>query len=260
MGRFQSDLITPANCRKILRAWHSGGLRSLSLFAGTNSFDLGDLRVEVEGEMITVERFEKGMGRDIREDEVALLELRFRRVLKHASECVVKSRPKFAPLAVDRDSLIALLAIVLAGVPVQVRRKAERAVCLALEKPGIWLQKYGRDRGLKRPTKHLHVIAFLDALIDARAAAELDHRSEPDELAREVRKIGRRMGFDIAAPQDSEIAKALGTLRGSLKHVGWALIIVEINSDSYPLFAVPEANIRQVQALMRKVGFQVANV
>lgn len=79
-------------------------------------------------------------------------------------------------------------------------------------------------------------------------------------MASELRKIGDRIGFEVEAPVDKEWAKSLRTLRRSLKRSGWAVIILEINTDSYPLFVVLEATTKQVQALMRKVGFQLAKV
>lgn len=259
MSQFQSDLITPENCRKILKAHQSERL-AIYLYAYDNEFDLGDFRVKVEGDRVSLFRYQKGVPRSVRKDEFPLLERRFRRVLKHAVEPVAKSPRQFEPLEVDIDALIALLAVVLATVPPRVRQKAERAVRLACEKPGTWLQEYGHIRGLKKPTENLHVLAFLDALIDARAATELDHRSEADELAGELRKIGGRLGFDVEAPEDNEISKSLRTLRRSLKQAGWVLIVLDINSDSYPLFVVREATTKQVQALIRKVGIRVAKV
>jgi hypothetical protein len=269
MPKIQSDFVTPTLCRRILDLRRTGpllGTSSIWIGHSGNVITFGTFQVVLERGSVTLLRVNGGRKRSLRPDELPRLEGRLRRIITEELAEYLEPPKHVPPLDVNMEAMVDLMSLILVRAPGAVARRAERQVRLAIEDPAAWLFKYGRRRGLRKPMKNLHIVAFFDSLTEARAAAELDHRSGPDEINRELTKLARRADFkwempeEWAEPEVVDIDTALGSVHRLLLRQGWDLLVIDIQSDSYPFFVVGTSERSRVLSLMRKVGMRVARI
>lgn len=136
------------------------------------------------------------------------------------------------PLAVDVEAAAELVALV-GGAPAKIRK--------AIAKPG----EYTATR-FARP--------LLDVLRAARVAVELDWRSEPEELTTALIPLARKVKFPRAlttAFRATVMDKALRELGRAMANARWALVQIDLESDSHGFFVVPARKLARVKKLLR---------
>ncbi|CEP36454.1 MULTISPECIES: DUF6630 family protein [unclassified Halomonas] len=137
-------------------------------------------------------------------------------------------------------------------------------VNLALSDPESYFEKYSDDlmeRGIEDPSEVTPWIALVDGLTRSASLVELDWKFDAADLVwnLEQLQICKANAIDFSKINESdEYSEDLFKLVAIvLDSYSMNLIILDIDSDSYPLMVIPRDSVGQVkrsaQALMQKV-------
>jgi hypothetical protein len=148
-------------------------------------------------------------------------------------------------------------------------RMSER-LALALSDPTGYQTQFADEldeRGImatsKLPAQELRDIALIDALISEDLAWENDWKENASEMAEGINEILAQQQQD-SLPTDTlaggrkQGPEALDALQDALEAKGLALVLFTLDSDSYPLGVVAEAQAEELRQLAAQLGFQLA--
>jgi hypothetical protein len=242
----KSDIITAPLVRRIL-ALRSKLLGTATVSIGRTEIKVGRFLLIPVGRRVEMFRLVDGTRRPIRAEELPGLEGRFRRALHHELRGYLGAPPKAeARLDVDRR---ALLELVDQAVPPATRARSRRRLALLADDPGAYRRRY------LKPGEELEIgRAVVDTLVAAGVAAELDWRSEPEELRDALTGLARRAGFDrriASLERNAEVRRALAEVKRALAAAGWTLIQLDLRTDSYPFLIIVAKAASRVRASLR---------
>ncbi|MFJ6671394.1 DUF6630 family protein [Actinosynnema sp. NPDC091369] len=143
-----------------------------------------------------------------------------------------------------RDALVGLAALLAPDAP----DVAER-VAAAHDDPDGYLRTHADrldDRGIDEPIAELAWIALVDALTDHDLLAEVDWKEAADEIVAQLRALRSSPSGAAAwvwfdrADEDVPAYDFLERAGAELRATGTALVVLDIESDCYPLVLLPE--------------------
>lgn len=148
-------------------------------------------------------------------------------------------------------------------------QRIEERLALVLRDPGAYQVKYAEElaeRGIETtlPAQELRDVALIDALWSEDFAWENDWKDSPDEMAQYINEMlthqGRTALLDeeLLAKSVATGPEALDIVQDALEPLGLALILLTLNSDSYPLSVVNEAQAEEARRLAKELGFKLS--
>jgi hypothetical protein len=160
--------------------------------------------------------------------------------------------------ATVRAALDAVAALLAPGIPAVAAQ-----VLLAHDEPEAYVRAYGErleDRGIDEPFPGLPWIALVDALHEHRRLAEFDWKEGPDEIrwrlgqleSRPAQDPWGRIGDAEAQLPTYEYLEACGRAH---REVGTALVVLDIESDCYPVACLPAERAEELSATATAAGF-----
>ena len=191
-----------------------------------------------------VETFEKFLGKD----EI------------HFSELETKRKPSAQP-----DLLpVYLMLINYVAVPQAVKEEVHTSLIQAFENPKSFYDEEDEfilsDRGLTFAThKNLTPkFVFIDKLIEANQMAEVDWKADEEQIRFSINKILAAKNFDFKLLDEIKYSvDALGIIQSinnlELKPAGYALALLDIDSDSYVFTVVLLTMQKEVEELFAQL-------
>jgi hypothetical protein len=156
-----------------------------------------------------------------------------------------------------RDALLAVATLLAPDAP----QVAARAAA-AHDDPAAYLPAHADrldDRGIDEPFPGLPWIALVDALADHGLLAEVDWKEAPDEITSRLRALRSAPGVDElwTALSESDLAthEFLEAAGARLLEAGTALVVLDIESDCYPLALLPASQGEQLVTSAAAAGF-----
>lgn len=148
------------------------------------------------------------------------------------------------------------------------QRLTER-LALVLQDPGAYQTEYAEElaeRGIetKLPAQELRDVALIDALLNEDLLWESEHQDPATDTAEGLNDILERQGrterlrLPLVAGRNTGGPEALDTLQDALEMQGLALVLLTLDSDSYPLSLVADAQAEQARNLAQELGFELA--
>jgi hypothetical protein len=195
---------------------------------------------------------------------LSTLEQYFEKLEGHLQIVAAKRRGAASPRSdLTMDDLQAFLRLLLPWCDEAQRSEVEHAVRSAVDAP----QRYVRDhldhlarRGIRHPTRHLHVIALVDALQAVGAAAEIDWNAGGKMIHSRASRLAAPYGISIDPVTGGSNCSTLEILRRIGRHLstkGYDLATIDIDSDAYVLIVVPAPASREVKALAAKMDIEI---
>ncbi|MBF9236866.1 hypothetical protein I2I05_05610 [Hymenobacter sp. BT683] len=147
------------------------------------------------------------------------------------------------------------------------QRVSER-LALVLSNPENYLGAYEEElaeRGILSalPPQELRDIALIDALLMEDLAWESDWVDTAPAIAEGLNDILARQNRTQTLLPNTLIGRRepgpeqLDTVQDALEKIGLALVLFTLDSDSYPLGIVAEADVEQVRSLAKELGFEL---
>lgn len=136
-------------------------------------------------------------------------------------------------------------------------------VRLAVEDTADYVRRF-RDRlalcGISKPEPGLPWIALVDGLAERSRLAEFDWREDPGDVLEGLDDILGEDSLDwdsILTEDDEELpcGELLQRVARHLRARGLALVCLDIQSDCYPVLAVPIERLERVQRLAVESGY-----
>lgn len=148
------------------------------------------------------------------------------------------------------------------------QRISER-LALVLSDPAAYQAQYAKElaeRGIEAalPPQELRDVALIDALLSEDLLWESEQQDPATETAAGLNDIlaqqGRaeRLRLPPAAGRNADGPEALDTLQDALEILGLALVLLTLDSDSYALSVVADAQAEQARNLAQDLGFELA--
>ncbi|MEV0573418.1 DUF6630 family protein [Streptomyces sp. NPDC050392] len=133
----------------------------------------------------------------------------------------------------------------------------------AVDDPGAYVLAHAgalADRGIDAPVPDLAWIALIDALADHRLLAELDWKEDSAEIRSQLRGLDSRPSVDpwaLFEEGDMRLPthEFLETCGRHYREVGGALVVLDIESDCYPVVGLRAARVEELTALAARAGF-----
>jgi hypothetical protein len=159
------------------------------------------------------------------------------------------------------DSLLALADLLSDGdesVRVQVQ--------LALDEPAAYLKKYAKrlaERAITKPKPNLAWIALVDGLASKKRLAEIDHSTFAEDAAFALEKLAtlpkKKNRFDwvddLDDPEDLSTEDFLGMTAKRLAAEKLALVMLDMQSDAFPIVVVAAKAVAKVASLAKDAGY-----
>ena len=150
---------------------------------------------------------------------------------------------------------------------VAAQRVTER-LALVLRDPAAyqaWYAEELEERGIvaELPAQELRDLALIDALLSEDLAWESDEQDIAPGIAEGLNEILARQQRGLSLKLASLISRRepgpeqLDTVQDALEAVGLALVLFTLDSDSYPLSVVADAQAEQARQLAKELGFGV---
>lgn len=167
-------------------------------------------------------------------------------------------------LNVDMEHLRAFIQTVLPWCDEDQRVEVQQATKLALTAPGRYLQENREQlarRGIDRPVRDLYLIALVDGVRRVGGAAEVDWKADYESVFWQISAIAKNFNLDVqevtdaSALQTHEILRRLGETLESQGHV---LASIDIDSDSYVLYILPDTAYSRSAELAKNIGVKVS--
>ncbi|MFD2718286.1 hypothetical protein ACFST9_06140 [Hymenobacter monticola] len=150
-----------------------------------------------------------------------------------------------------------------------IQRVSER-LALALRDPAAYQEQFAEEldeRGItaamKLPEQEVRDIALIDALSLEDLAWENDWKEDAAEMAEGLNEILTRQQRGYVLPTSTlpgghnRNAEALDALQDALEAKGLALVLFSLDSDSYPLGVVADAQAEEARQLAKELGFNL---
>jgi hypothetical protein len=149
-------------------------------------------------------------------------------------------------------------------------QRVSKRLALVLSTPSAYQEHFAEEldeRGIaataKLPEQELRDIALIDALSIEDLAWENDWKENASEMAEGLNEILSRQRRGFALPTNAlpggrnQNAEALDALQDALEGKGLALVLFTLDSDSYPLGIVADAQAEEARQLAKELGFNV---
>ncbi|MBF9222276.1 DUF6630 family protein [Hymenobacter ruricola] len=147
-------------------------------------------------------------------------------------------------------------------------QRVGKRLALALRDPTAYQTQFAEEleeRGILTalPEQELRDIALIDALSIEDLAWENDWKEDAAEMAEGLNEILTRQQRGYALPTSTlpggrnRNAEALDALQDALEVKGLALVLFTLDSDSYPLGIVDDAQAEEARRLAKKLGFNI---
>ncbi|WP_410673738.1 DUF6630 family protein [Amycolatopsis sp. cmx-4-68] len=156
-----------------------------------------------------------------------------------------------------RDALVAVATLLAPDTPQVAAR-----VAAAHDDPGAYLVEHADrldDRGIDEPFPGLPWIALVDALADHGLLAEVDWKEAPEEIVSQLRALRSAPSADElwTALSESDLAthEFLEAAGHRLRETGTALVVLDIESDCYPLALLPAPHGEKLVTSAAAAGF-----
>ena len=143
-------------------------------------------------------------------------------------------------------------------------RVAER-LTLALRDPAAYQAQFTdelaeRGIGAPLPARELRDVALLDALLAEDLAWEADWQDTATDMAEGLNEVLIRQGVMRLQPGALPKTGAAGpeqldAVQAALEPLGLALVLFALDSDSFPLGVVAEAEAERLRGVARALGF-----
>ncbi|RZK41490.1 MAG: hypothetical protein EOO57_01670 [Hymenobacter sp.] len=165
------------------------------------------------------------------------------------------------------DSLIDFIQLFTLGNEAATQR-IETRLALALRDPAAYQAQYAEElaeRGMdgsELPAQELRDVALIDALWSEELAWEADWQDHVSETSGGIQGIMDQQNRPFR-PTGLTIAKATGgpemldNIQDALEPLGFALVLLPLDSDAYPLSVVAEAQAEDARKLAQELGFGV---
>lgn len=158
------------------------------------------------------------------------------------------------------DSLTAVATLLAPDLPDVVEQTR-----LAHEDPEGYVRGYADrldNRGIDEPFPGLAWIALVDALHEHKLLAEFDWKEDADEIRRQLRGLASRPPVDpwalIEDPQaDMATHDFLEVCGRHYREVGAALVVLDIESDCYPVAGLRAGRVDELISVAKGTGFAV---
>jgi len=142
-------------------------------------------------------------------------------------------------------------------------------LALVLADPAAYHAQYGEElleRGIEGglPAQELRDVALIDALLSEELVWEADWQDAADYLAGGLNETLARQQRPARLPEQALGARrlvgpdALDALQDALEPLGLALALFTLDSDSYALSVVADADAETARQLAAELGFSVA--
>ena len=139
---------------------------------------------------------------------------------------------------------------------------------LALRDPTVYQAQFYEEleeRGIvaELPTQELRDLALIDALLSEDLAWESDETDTAPNIAEGLNEILTQQKRGLSLQLASLISRRepgpeqLDTVQDALEALGLALVLFTLDSDSYPLSVVADAQAEQARQLAKELGFGV---
>ncbi|WP_381798417.1 DUF6630 family protein [Streptomyces niveus] len=133
----------------------------------------------------------------------------------------------------------------------------------AHEDPEGYVRTYANrldDRGIDEPFPGLAWIALVDALHERKLLAEFDWKESADEIRFGLRGLASRPSVDpwaLFEDGESELTTHdfLEVCGRHYREVGAALVVLDIESDCYPVAGLRAGRVDELVSLARNAGF-----
>ena len=166
------------------------------------------------------------------------------------------------------QSLLTFLRLFCPADPAAAERLAAR-LALVLRDPAAYEVEYAEElleRGIGPglPRQELRDVALIDALLAEDLLWEADWKETADSIADGLNDTlaqqGRAARLDVAAlaARAGSGPEALDAVQDALEPLGLALVLLTLDSDSYPLSVVADADAETTRQLAAGLGFGVA--
>ena len=147
-------------------------------------------------------------------------------------------------------------------------KRVNTRLALALADPAVYRAQFAEElaeRGMAGalPAQELRDVALIDALLAEDLAWESDEQDTPAELAAALNDILTEQGRGVAlapgalADRRGAGPEQLDAVQDALEPLGLALVLFTLDSDSYPLGVVANAQAEAARQLAETLGFGV---
>ena len=148
------------------------------------------------------------------------------------------------------------------------RRISER-LALVLRDPAAYQEQFAEEleeRGIETalPVQELRDIALIDTLLSEDLLWESNWKDPAAEMAGGINEILAQQQLGILLEPATLVgrrqqgAEALDAVQDALEALGLALVLFTLDSDSYPLGVVAEAQAGTLRQLAKELGFMLA--
>lgn len=147
------------------------------------------------------------------------------------------------------------------------QRVIER-LALALRDPAAYQEQFAdelEERGIEAalPEQELRDLALIDALLSEDLLWESDWKDTAGEIAEGLNEVLTRQNQQARLRPAALLSRRepgpeqLDTVQDALEALGLALVLFTLDSDSYPLSVVADAQAQEVRQLAKELGFGV---
>ena len=143
-------------------------------------------------------------------------------------------------------------------------QRIEVRLALALRDPAAYQAQYAEElaeRGMEAalPAQELRDVALIDALLSEDLLWESDYQDPAAETAEGLNDIleQQQRPERLRLTAAGKGPEALDALQEALEPLGLALVLLTLDSDTYPLSVVAEAQAEHTRRLAQELGFGV---
>ncbi len=138
---------------------------------------------------------------------------------------------------------------------------------LALQDPAAYQAQYAEElaeRGIEAelPAQELRDVALIDALLSEDLLWESDWQDPAADTAEGLNDIlvrqQRPERLRLATSRSASGPDLLDAVQDALEPLGLALVLLTLDSDSYPLSVVADAQAEKARQLAQELGFELA--
>jgi hypothetical protein len=155
------------------------------------------------------------------------------------------------------DALLALADLLSDG-----DESVRAQVQMALDEPEAYVKKYAKrlaERAIPKPKKNLAWIALVDALASKKRLAEIDHATFAEDAAFALEKLvtlpkKKKNRFDWV-DEDLSTEDFLGMTTKRLAAEKLALVMLDMQSDAFPIVVVAAKALAKVALLAENAGY-----
>ncbi|MGI4862670.1 MAG: DUF6630 family protein [Janthinobacterium lividum] len=164
------------------------------------------------------------------------------------------------------DSLTAFIQFFTLDNTAAAQRISER-LALVLRDPAAYQEQYAEElaeRGIETAllAQELRDVALIDALLSEDLLWESDWQDPAADTAEGINDIltqqGRSQRLRLAKSRSASGPELLDAVQDAMEPLELALVLLTLDSDSYPLSVVAEAQAEELRVLAKQLGFELA--